>query len=207
MFIFIWDCYEQMVSIFLWIVWYIVRAYSTVEIWVKTRTHKLMFTSSEKENKIMYRLIEKNVEQELSLHECLPLLKEDNFMIATCKKDNVKYHKILTLSSMEKEPYVESLDVFVPTNYFWIQIFVLVNDTTVNIKLHSDDFSYYVCNNVISRNFVIFLLKKYNLYYDVIHDTTNIELIVLDNTAKIQNITFSKMCKGVLLLHNNYEIQ
>lgn len=129
------------------------------------------------------------IENNLSLTNSLEN-EEFDFLILNCieNNDNILYKKIN--DTILNHHYKK-------TNYTFIQIEIILENTSFLVSLHNPHYNFYIKYNYINANFILYFLKTY--YQDKIMDCTddylskykikiidqNVNVIQVDNTDEL----------------------
>jgi hypothetical protein len=118
------------------------------------------------------------------------LIKYDNNfdIISFCAFDTPKNYIALYKSIPESIQYI-------PTNYHFIHLEILLNDISIIIHLNSENYNYYVVNNFINDKFILYFLKMY--YSDKVNNISNedilkYKLIIIDNNVLYLEIDYTQ---------------
>lgn len=93
------------------------------------------------------------------------------------------------------------------TNYVFMNISLSIEDYQLTLYLRTPQYNFYMCNNVINSNFILFYLQsilrivpqKHYLYNPFHIDNLSYKLIILDHTFKEHTLTQN----DAIILHKN----
>ena len=97
------------------------------------------------------------------------------------------------------------------TNYVFINITLLVEDCQITMYLRTNKYNFYICENVINSEFILYylqnmhhmFLQKQYLYNPFNKDNLSYKLIILDHCFKEHNLT---QLDTIILHKNTFEV-